>query len=698
VVEQRAYLPTYDGTVHEIELARGGLLGRFRLGQHLTVGGAYEPDTKRLYFPADDSCVYVLDAREHRCVLILYTDHPSGSLRSEPLLIPPVKLGSEETSPGFLVLNQAEGLDAVQLRVYELPLTDAHAAPKTLDPPARLPGWTWFRPREDGEKVAILSDTGMLGLFGIRQPNNKDQALFPLLKPGGLSLESFLPRSRRTSAGDPAEDRGRAQVVQMQGGDFWVLAHGQLQRLELVWSDREGPRVVAGWKEPLNLGSPLHASQVAEDVRRGRSTLFLVTQPLRQQTCVATAVDDESGQVLWQRQLGVVCQGEPLRLAVPGGPPLVLALDQGGSTYALDPARFPSTPRAPWQSGGQTVAPSLTDNPRVAPLLLPAPDGQSAYEIACPGAGTHLVVRQIEWSGDKRQLRQIERSIPLPSPLAGTPAVVGPALVLPLAGGTFGRLPLPLPADARLQEGPDWRVRLAPPDAVGHVTALAGGMFLTTDGGRDLKCWQWPAGDPLPTLAGRPKAGDTGEAALSLKDRVVSAPLALPAPEGGQQRVCVVDNGGVVTLIAVRSDGTLEPKHSWDLRGRVTAGPFLRAAANGEARVGCVVDGERLVWLDPNREEEVWRYRTGGKAIVGQPQVVEGLVVVADLSGRFVALDPATGKPQGPGYQLPGSVVPAATPIAFGPWRVFAPLSDGTALLLTLDRLHHPLRKIARAS
>jgi outer membrane protein assembly factor BamB len=690
VLDQVAYLPTYEGVVHEIELARGGLLGCYRLGQHLTLGGVSDPENKQLYFAADNSCVYVLDAAQHRCTLILYTNHPTGSLRSEPVLVPSVTPLVGNPTPGYLVLNQAEGLDANRLRVYELPLKDRHQAPLALQPEARLAGWTWFPPTRDPEKLVAVSDRGVLGLFGIQQANTKDQALFPMLGPAGLDLAGFLPPApHETSAGSA---RGRSQVVQVNGDDVWVLARGWMLRLGIAWNDRDGPRPVPGWKNPLPLGSPLHASQIEEDSLHGRSTLFVVTQPLQTQTCVATAVNDEDGGILWQRQLGLVCQGEPLPMILHEGStePLLVALDQGGSVFALDPTRFPADSNAPWQSGGQSVAPSLADNPRVAPLLLPGPGGHSILEIACPGEGTHLHVRHIEQAGEKRRLKRTDRVVQLPSRLAGRPAVIGSQqlgwqLIVPLAGGSLARLPLPIPADARLEEGPPWRPRLASPDTPGHVVALGGDRFLTTDGGKGLSYWQWSRGKVYesPTAAGDEP---------TLGARVVSAPVVLPGPAGSLPRVCVADSGGAVTLLEVRAGGALEVKQQWDLKGEVTGGPFLRTLESGKVCVGCVMDGRRLVWLNPGAAAPAWEHKAG-KAIIGEPQVVGGVLVVADRSGLVAGLDVATGQPIGPGHQLHGSVVAAASPVAFGPGRLFVPLSDGTGILLAMDRLKPPQEK-----
>jgi hypothetical protein len=86
-------------------------------------------------------------------------------------------------------------------------------------------------------------------------------------------------------------------------------------------------------------------------------------------------------------------------------------------------------------------------------------------------------------------------------------------------------------------------------------------------------------------------------------------------------------------------------------------------------------------------------YKTPGDGIVGQPQVVEELLVVADQSGKFVGLDLLTGKPAGVGYQLRAKVAPAAAPVPYNTGWAFAPLTDRTVLLLSLAHLRHPLQE-----
>jgi hypothetical protein len=727
LVGRRAYLPTYDGLVHEVRLDDGALLGRFDLGQRLTVGGVYQEGTGLVYLPADDTCVYALDVVKKRCQAILYLDHPSGSLRSSPLVVGwpsrPGDAAADAGGPhGYLVLGQTEGLNAMRLRVLSLPLTQ----PSQLDPDGelvvvsdegvttfrplmkaepRVEGWSWFPPYYDPEKLALVTDAGALGLFGTLQFRNQDDPIFPLVRveqrePGTLDLRAFLMPLVPSAL--PAA-RGRAQVVQAEGNEFWVLARGGLRRLALTTPvGGSGPRVIAFWPRPLPVGSPLHAGQADE----GAATLFVTTLSPAGQTCLATAVDADSGEVRWQRQLGLVCPREPLALRRG-----VLALDQGGGLFQFDYRH--------WQSGAQLVARSLEDDAAALSYLLPGRDAvrtpppeaaavlgasclvgypgnvpwaalalnsqedgsrpASAFQIASLGDGTRLVVRHYQSTPGGSGLVQ-EQTLDLSAPLAGTPAVTDRGLLVPLADGLVKRYPFRLPLDGRAplfaatvgDSGPYWRRGgRTGPEVHGHVVWLAGDDFLTSDGGRALKRWRWPSkGTPQALPEGRDPRAPTVEQAA----RIGAAPVVLP--EG--DRVCVADIDGTVTLF---QGAGLKRLRSWDVGGAITAGPYVQGRW-----IGCVVGRRKLVCIDPE-SERFWSHTTPGDGIVGQPQLVEGLIVVADQSGHFLGLDPITGKSRGKGYTLKANVAPAASPVSLGGGRAFAPLTDGTVLVLELGQL-----------
>jgi hypothetical protein len=302
------------------------------------------------------------------------------------------------------------------------------------------------------------------------------------------------------------------------------------------------------------------------------------------------------------------------------------------------------------------------------------------YEVACSTSAEKLTVRHYQAgpAGEKPAIRS-EETVNLTSPLAGTPALVGQSLLLPLANGYIRRFPLPL-AEGPSQGGPNWRAAGTDNDARGHVVALSADEFITTDGSRGLTHWQWRQNEQTFQMIPMDKSGPTVE----LPARIVSAPVVLSSPNAGADcQVCVADSQENIILL---QGPDLRPERTWSLQGKITAGPFQRGQY-----VGCVVDGRRLVWLDPAKAGVLWKYTTPAEGIVGQPQIVGDLVVVADLSGRFLGLDPANGKPRGPSHMLKVAAVPAAAPVSFGTDTAFVPLTDGTVVLLPLRRLRDPL-------
>jgi hypothetical protein len=677
VVKNKAYVPTSDGQVHVIGLADGKDLGHWNFGQPLSVGGVHQDGTNLVYFPADDTCVYVIDVEKQQCELVLYTNHSAGSLRGEPLVIGDNVAGMAS----YLLLTQASGADETTLNPYELPIKDRHQVPVTMELQPRIEGWTWFSPFADSEKIVCLSDAARLGLFGIRQVRNPDDPLLFPLVPGqaGLDLTGFLKKGE-------GEQRSRALVAHVQGDDLWVLAHGRLQRLDVRLNRRLGPEALPRWKAPLELGSPLHAQQVFE-MKQGamlQQSLFLVSQPLGRPVVLATAIDPEGdengrngdGRLLWQRQLGMVCQGQPLLLDGE-----VLAMDRAGGLFRFKPADYVTEAGVRWLGAARDVgvAAGLERGGSEPPRLIQV-DDKTAFAVANP-TGTRLVVRRYQTPGNGGAPKVSEQELDLPgSRPAGNAAVVGESFLVPLEDGKLVMYKLPLEQRGTPIDQRPWGLRGSIAGARCHIVPLGTTGFLTTDGSSGITHWQIVNGN-LQAIVPPGRSIDKGT--VKLNDRIISAPLVLPRVKPADPlQVIVADSGKVLTLL---TGDKLEPGQTWKMPGRITAGPFLHGSA-----VGCVVDQTTLVWVDPAKEQPLWSYRTDGQAIVGEPHQIDDLVVVCDEGGRYVGLDPATGTPAGKGYRLKAVVAPASTPVPFGKGRAFAPLTDGTMMLLSLDRLRAP--------
>jgi outer membrane protein assembly factor BamB len=676
VVDSRVFLPTVSGLVLDIELANGKVLGQYNLGQRLSVGGARLEGTKFIFVPADELCVYILDTATQQCVGILYTEHLAGSLRGEPIVLADQAANPNQLLAGNLILGQTAGLDAWTMRAYSLPQAGQVAKPDPLPREPRLPGWPWYPPFRDSEKLVQVTDASALGLFGLRQPNNQDPTIFPLLSDAGfVDLSPWLLKTDETSRGPSS--RKQAQVVLSLDTELWILVQDQLLRLQMTMGRKNGPTVVPSphWPAPLPLGSPLHASQVDESA----SILFLVTRPTHQATCQAAAVYAEDGVIKWKNQLGVVCQGEPIILDKE-----LLVLDQGCGLFRFDPDKHPNVAQSAWQIGNNYVAAAVDNTTPASSYLIRGTDGNSAIEVSLPKGAEHLLVRSYRPPQDGKPFavdnQKLALNLKSKTSLAGPPALRGNSLLLPLTDKSLLGVQLPVGGGAR-PDPPNWRARSAPPDARGYVVWINDNEFVTTNGMQGLTHWRWPQDGPCQSI---PPERDADRPTIQLPANIVSLPVTLKGERDSDPVQLFVADANR-TLYAF-SCGNLElAPRRWVLQGKITAGPFVRGK-----HVGCVVDGRRLVWIDPAKERPLWEYRTAGDEIVGEPGVVANMVVVADQSGRFVGLDPADGLPIGPGYTLSGNVSPVCSPVAFGPDRAFAPLADGTIFLLSLQRLRNP--------
>ncbi|MFL5241751.1 MAG: PQQ-binding-like beta-propeller repeat protein [Gemmataceae bacterium] len=672
IVGPNAYVATADGHVFEVNHFDGQTLGSFQLGQRLTQPGTRLEDTNLVFFPAEDYCVYVLDIASHSLHTLLYTEHAAGSLLGQVITLRTDKQHEAATDPsGFLIVPLALGLDAVQLRTYSLPLTSPTAQPQ-VEP--RLRGWPWFPAHQDAEKLVQVTDAGQLGLFGIPQPFNADPPLFPLVANGVFDLASLRGAAAGSLGSEPG--RGRAQVAYAQERYFWTLAQGQLDCFRLTLQRDIGPRVVPGWTESRTVGTPLHATQVDE----AGSTLFVVTQSPGGRTCLATAVEADTGRIKWQRQLGFIGQGGLMPLAG-----RLLGLDQGGGLCELDSAKIPPQQDLAWQTlaNNWLIRPDLAHVPRKAHLVS-AGEG-SALVIYSTIKGDDLVVRRYRAGAEGKPgtieefpVNWMERK---GVSLAGAPAVRGDMVLVPLDDGVLLRLSLAGDKVA-MQEGPTWRASNASPTARAFVAWISDEEFVTSNGSAGLTRWRWPVGAAGYTAV--PPEGEANNASLTLEAPLAAAPLALNLATTQNKdalALCLADENGKVMLYQTQPDGFVLLR-TWTLGAKITAGPFLRGSS-----IGCVVDQNVLVWLDPTSNKPLWTYATSRAPLIGEPQVVDNSLLVADQTGMIQALDPKTGKPRNAGYRIKTIAGPAASPAPFGSGRALVPLTDGTLFLLPLERL-----------
>ena len=489
VIDQRAYLATYAGEVHEIELNEGKLLGRYLLGQRLTLGGSHEPGTAPPLLP-----------RRRR--LRLRPRRGQAGVRADRLQ-PPPRRGRcaasrsssrrwSEDSPGYLVLTQTDGLDRVRMRVWEMTAKDRKLVEKALDPRVALAGWTWFSPYHDPEKIVIA--------LRRRRPGHDRHP--PGARTATRRCSRCCPAAASTwgrCCGPPAagrRDRGRAEVAQVQGDDLWVTAEGRMMRLRLAWGPAQGPRMVPAWPAPLEVGSPIHASQVFDDRRRAARAWSSSPGPS------AGPAPGPAGSTTRTRRPALAAATRPgvrpragARSRAAAASPIWLAIDQGGGLFGLDPARYPVRPGARWLSDDKMrpLADSLPENADRPPLVLTSEDGKTTHVLAFPGDGLEMVVREVDGGADGPDSRVKE--VPGQAGVRSSPGSRRGSAITSCCRSPTARWPgwrcRSTPTTPDLEYGLPWRADRVGAEARGFVAGLGPDRFVTSDGARGLAAWEW---------------------------------------------------------------------------------------------------------------------------------------------------------------------------------------------------------------
>jgi outer membrane protein assembly factor BamB len=643
VVGPNAYvsLGDRDGTVLEITLATGDIVGRITIGRPLGPNLAARPGTGMLYVPADSRAVYVFqvdhyDADGKRLAAtrlgVMNTGHPAGSLRGVPVFSNP---DPNEPGPRYLILGQADGLESMKLRAYRI-ADDGRSEEGTEPVEIVLPGWASFPPHCDGEKLAIVTDKGEFGLYGLALAGNRDLALFAFpARPGNPN--------------DPRPSRG--QVIIAEESAFWILASGELRKLRFGINATDGVRLIP-YSDPIAVGEPLHNPQVNAKA----DTFVVVTQ--EGMTCRATAVNSLTGEVRWRRELGLMAKGDPLRI----GDDIIL-LDHGGGIYRIDTKQLPGKGGATWLVDDRWLVAQPSRGFTAVTGLIRGPGNTALAVLAGEDAkGPKLLVRKYNGAGIDDRILNLTHS------LAGQPIVSGTMLILPMSNGTLYRLPI-LNNGATLESGPSWHAERLSGPATCYMAAIDANEFFATDGARAIVRWRWPANSKLFEMQGR----------LPLPERPQATPVVIP---GSPPRLVIGDGKG--NLMMWDAEKLAPPAlKAWRPAtkkvfpaGAINDGLRLENDPSGSQRIVYSVGG-RMVWLSPDADGPKWVSPPPMKGVEGRPVIAGSRIFVTDRAGVVWQMDIETGKATRDEFRLTGSHAFASSAVPLLAPRITIPLVDG---------------------
>ena len=626
---QCGLLPTADGEIHVLELVLGKPLGTYEVGRPITVGGGYDPKTGLVFFPADAKRIFAIDPAaiedpdRPACRSILFTNHSSGAIRSEPVVV-----------GQYLIVSEASELEHTRLRAFEIG-RDGRLGP--VDLPRKevsLRGWAWFHPHCTPDRITLVTDHGDVGLFGLNL-DNRDEALYRIVP------------DWNTGRADPF----RALTVHAEEHLLWIMSGGRLdllsidvvhQRVRSLWADRED--------RPGLGGIPVHRAQA--DRFAGR--FFLTTMSPTGREYRFAAVESSSGDPLWHRQLGLNLLGDPL----PWKDGAVL-IDRSGRWITI----LPSGPPA---GGGAPLPPGADDRD-----LMRLDDGSGVSHVAVPcDGGTRLEILRVDPASS--QPPSGWHDVFLKHPISGRPCISGEHVAVPCADGQIYRVPLESEEEHDTTAYVSFSTRSRSRVDLHTLPAEPGTAeaILVVDGRRHVRRLELRTEEGVTQWVpvGREFHPDDNGAEL------VGQPLEMDG------RLFTFDSRG--TLYCLDANDPAHRLAEWPLELKITRGPVLRGD-----RLVAVADGRRLVCLatdaSADSPQPVWITEPFGGRIRGMPVLAGDTLLVADNSRRITGVRLADGKPAW-STRLRVRVGPSAAPVPCAENKMLVPLSDGSLQVMLI--------------
>lgn len=596
-VEGRIFLATPSGKLYVLEGSSGTRLGYLQFAQPLKVTPIVDRTGQQLILIGDHSSIYTISLADLKAAGVYYLGHASGSITQPPA-----------QALNRLAVLENDGVATSRLRILAL---DGNGVVTGQVTERRLQGLAATPPLVSSRRLIVVTDRGELTAFDVGTGEGADAL---------IQVATREPTSRDPLVRHTLMTQGAIWVGDNQLTKYAVLPTGD----RLPVQSLENSFVRSTFDHPLAL-----FGQTLVHVRRidGRAG------------ATVTAIDESSGRVLWNNELGVPPVATPL---VDEAQRAVAMVDVNGLVYRFDESAL----RARVQD--QPLAP-ISQSREPATLTTGVDLGAGRGAFAAPGASNELVTYD---PGNSR--RPVERS-KLPSTVACPPASLGQGVLVPLEIGQVLWLDpsspqsSPLVFQPRLQPGK--KVLYQPPGQVGND----GRQFVITDGFEKIY---------LVELASAP----TPHFTVVKEQNVGAFPIVTPVVVVDQHAFAAID-GGQLQRFALPS---LENQGQTDLPGDVVAGPF---------RIGdlllVVTVRDQLAAVDKDGAL-VWSVPLSAGDLSGPPLGIGGEVLLAYKNGTLERRALAGGEVV--------SSVNVEQPLAAGPVRfldrIVLATHDGTLLVV----------------
>ena len=286
-----------------------------QIPQTLSVSPGVDERRSRVYLPGDHSNLYVLSARDGRCMESFYIGHREGTVK-----VPPVSL------LGHLFVIENAGSDYARMHV--LRMNDSGEELEPAQPPFRLSGNVRVPPVVLDRRVIVLTDLGQVVVFDIEPTAEREQVSRIAEQPA--SYDS--PTLTRMAVG-----RGQMWITGTRIGRFELQVN--TGRVVYDWGKHEGDTFVG---QPLALDDAV----VHARVLRGTSAVRV------------TAAEPSTGEPIWSTDVGTPIS--MIRRAESG----FHVVTSQGALFELDrEALEAGSTRAPIENPGQVGIAMRFENP-----------------------------------------------------------------------------------------------------------------------------------------------------------------------------------------------------------------------------------------------------------------------------------------------------------------------------------------------
>lgn len=565
----RIYSPTVDndqifaavpsGEIASLDGTTGSIRWSTKLPQPVPVSPGFGVKKPNLYVPGEHSNLYVLSRNSGECKEVLYLGHAAGSIAVPPAYV-----------LGHLFVFENPAPDYSTVRIFST--NDEGLELKTAQPPFRLKGNIVVPPQVDGRRVIVITDLGEIAVLDVEPASAKEKV-------------------SRIASNPASEPSPRPLYAWAKSNEMWVCSN-RFSRYDVQVSRGQIDRKWIKDDGDFFVGAPQQFGDVIIHLRT-----VIGTQGIR-----VAAVRGSDGSEVWKTDIGVPVAS-------------LSAMDQQINAITAQAALY-QVPEDKMSASAPTIRP--LENPGLhdrlllftSPLTLP----KDCYVLL--NRSTANQAAYFNPKSNEKQLTLVLQNFG-GSEVAGTPAVAGEGLLVPLKSG---QLVYTDPSTGQALSSP-----FQPPLEAGvqatwvEPAVLADGKTIIISGSMQ-KIFRIEITKTMDM---------TVEANLDQPLRARLATL-------GSQVIGVSAGSASDALVSFSAD-TLAVANTVPIQGRVTWGPFVN-----ESRILVHTETDGLMCFDESLNR-LWQTALPSTALSNPPVLADGNLLIAAKEGRVWSINGTDG-------------------------------------------------------